>query len=45
MRQDFSLIKELSLYTNVGPNQRFNQLNGFLNNIEGLEEELKELNI
>jgi len=44
MRQDFSLMKEMSVYTHVGPNERFQQLNGFLNDIQGREEGRKELN-
>ncbi len=44
MRQDFSLMKEMSVYTHVGPNERFNQLNGFLQDIQGREEGRKELN-
>ena len=44
MRQDFSLMKELNVYTHVGPNERYQQLNGFLNDIQGREEGLKELN-
>ncbi|CAF2134729.1 unnamed protein product [Rotaria magnacalcarata] len=38
MRQDFSLMKELSVYTRVGPNERYQQLNGFLNDIKGRAE-------
>ncbi len=37
-------MKELSVYTHVGPNERYQQLNGFLNDIQGREESLKELN-
>ncbi|CAF1131387.1 unnamed protein product [Adineta steineri] len=44
MRSDFSLMKEMSQYTHVGPNERFQQLNGFLNDIQGREEGRKELN-
>ncbi|CAF4530190.1 unnamed protein product, partial [Rotaria magnacalcarata] len=44
MRQDFSLMKEMSTYTHVGPNERFEQLNGFLNDIQKREEGRKELN-
>ena len=44
MRQDFSLMKELNVYTHVGPNERYQQLNGLLNDIQGREEGLKELN-
>lgn len=44
MWQDFSLMKEMSVYTHVGPNERFNQLNGFLQDIQGREEGRKELN-
>jgi hypothetical protein len=44
MRQDFSLMKELNSYTHVGPNERYEQLNGFLNDIQRREESLKELN-
>jgi aubergine-like protein len=44
MRQDFSLMKEMSVYTHVGPSERFQQLNGFLNDIQGREEGRKELN-
>lgn len=44
MRQDFSLMKEMSVYTHVGPNERYQQLNGFLNDIQGREEGRKELN-
>ncbi len=44
MRQDFSLMKEMSVYTHVGPSERFNQLNGFLQDIQGREEGRKELN-
>ncbi|CAF5224742.1 unnamed protein product [Rotaria magnacalcarata] len=43
MRQDFSLMKELSVYTRVGPNERYQQLNGFLNDIKGRAEELAGL--
>ncbi len=35
MRHDFSLMKEMSVYTHVGPNELFQQLNGFLNDIQG----------
>ncbi len=44
MRQDFSLMKELNSYTHVGPNERYQQLNGFLKDIQGREEGRKELN-
>ena len=44
MRQDFSLMKEMSVYTHVGPNERYQQLNGFLQDIQGREEGRKELN-
>ena len=44
MRQDFSLMKEMSTYTHVGPNERYQQLNGFLQDIQGREEGRKELN-
>jgi len=44
MRQDFSLMKEMSVYTHVGPNERYQQLNGFLNDIQGRDEGRKELN-
>ena len=43
MRQDFSLMKEMSVYTHVGPNERYQQLTGFLNDIQGREEGRKEL--
>jgi hypothetical protein len=43
MRQDFSLMKEMSVYTHVGPTERFQQLSGFLNDIQGREEGRKEL--
>lgn len=44
MRSDFSLMKEMSTYTHVGPNERFQQLNGFLQDIQKREEGQKELN-
>ena len=44
MRQDFSLMKEMSVYTHVGPNERYRQLNGFLSDIQQREEGRKELN-
>lgn len=44
MRQDFQLMKEMSVYTHVGPNERFQQLNGFLHDIQGREEGQEELN-
>jgi hypothetical protein len=37
-------MKELNVYTHVGPNERYQQLNGLLNDIQGREEGLKELN-
>ncbi|CAM4843581.1 unnamed protein product [Rotaria magnacalcarata] len=43
MKQDFSLMKEMSIYTHVGPNERFQQLNEFLNDIQKREEGRKEL--
>ncbi|CAF3687711.1 unnamed protein product [Rotaria socialis] len=43
MKQDFSLMKEMSSYTHVGPNERFQQLNEFLNDIQKREEGRKEL--
>jgi aubergine-like protein len=43
MRQDFSLMKEMSVYTHVGPSERFQQLNGFLKDIQEREEGRKEL--
>lgn len=43
MRQDFSLMKEMSRYTHVEPNERFQQLNGFLHDIQKREEGQKEL--
>jgi aubergine-like protein len=44
MRQDFSLMKEMGVYTHVGPNERYQQLNNFLTDIQGREEGRKELN-
>jgi hypothetical protein len=37
-------MKEMSVYTHVGPNERFEQLNRFLYDIQGCEERQKELN-
>ena len=42
-RQGLSWMKERSTYTHVGPNERFQQLNGFLHDIQGREESRKEL--
>jgi aubergine len=44
MRQDFSLMKEMSIYTYVGSNERYQRLNEFLNDIQKREEGRKELN-
>lgn len=44
MRQDFSLMKEINSYTHVEPNQRYEQLNKFLNDIQKRDEGLNELN-
>jgi len=44
MKQDFSLMKEINIYTHVGPNERYEQLNEFLNDIQEREEGQKELN-
>jgi aubergine-like protein len=44
MRQDFSLMKEINTYTHVGPNERYEQLNELLNDIQKREEGQKELN-
>ena len=43
MRQDFSLMKEMSVYTHVAPNERFQQLNAFLSDIQRREEAKEEL--
>jgi hypothetical protein len=37
-------MKEMSVYAHVGPNERFNQLNGFLQDIQG-QKELNKWNI
>lgn len=43
MRRDFSLMKEMSVYTHVGPTERYQQLNGFLQDIQRRDEGRKEL--
>lgn len=43
MRQDFSLMKEISGYTHVGPNERYQQLSGFLQDVQRRDEGRKEL--
>ena len=44
MRKDFSLMKEMSVYTHVGPTERHQQLTGFLHDIQQREEGRQELN-
>ncbi|CAM4762033.1 unnamed protein product [Rotaria magnacalcarata] len=34
MRQDFSLMKEMSVYTHIEPNNRYEQVTDFLNHIQ-----------
>jgi hypothetical protein len=43
MRQDVSLMKEMRGYTHVRPNERYQQLSGFLQDIQRREEGRKEL--
>lgn len=44
MRRDFSLMKEMNVYTHVAPQQRVEQLNGFIGEIQQRDEAKKELN-
>ena len=43
MRRDFSLMKEMNVYTHVAPQQRVEQLNGFIGEIQRRDEAKKEL--
>jgi hypothetical protein len=43
MRQDVSLMKEMRGYTHVRSNERYQQLSGFLQDIQRREEGRKEL--
>ena len=43
MRKDFSLMKEMGTYTHVGPNERYRQLNGFLQDIQRRDEGRKDV--
>ena len=43
MRKDFSLMKEMGTSTHVGTNERYQQLNGFLQDIQRRDEGRKEL--